>query len=101
MTSRSGVDDIVTVVVGDAHKEVRKITEPIDLLFLDADKDGYVFYLKRLLSLVRPGGLIVAHNMARPAPDPRYLEVITTDPELETLFLLMDGAGVAVSLKKR
>ena len=98
---RAGVDDIVTVIVGDAHKEVKQLKEPIDLLFLDADKEGYVFYLKRLLPLVKPGGLIVAHNMIRPPPDPRYLEAITTNPDLETVFLLMDGAGMGVTLKKR
>jgi predicted O-methyltransferase YrrM len=98
---RAGVEDIATIVIGDAHQEVKRLEEPIDLLFLDADKEGYVFYLKRLLPLVRPGGLIVAHNMARPAPDPRYLEAITTNPDLETVFLLMDGAGVGVTLKKR
>jgi len=98
---RAGVDDIATVVIGDAHKEVKKLAEPIDLLFIDADKEGYAFYLKRLLPLVRPGGLIIGHNMVRPPPDPRYIEAITTDPNLETLFMLMDGAGVGVTLKKR
>ncbi len=98
---RAGVDDIATIVLGDAHKEVKKLEEPIDLLFLDADKKGYVFYLERLLPLVRPGGLIIAHNMVSPPPDPRYIEAITTNPDLETLFLLMDGAGVGVTLKKR
>ena len=98
---RAGVDQIATVVIGDAHQEVKALEEPIDLLFLDADKEGYVFYLKRLLPLVRPGGLIVAHNMVRPPPDPRYIQAITTNPDLETVFLLMDGAGVAVTLKKR
>ena len=92
---------MVTVVEGDAHAEVKKLKEPIDLLFLDADKEGYVIYLKRLLPLVRPGGLIVGHNMVRPPPDPRYIEAITTNPDLETIFLLMDGAGVSVTLKKR
>ena len=79
----------------DGAKKVRPGEE------LDADKDGYVFYLKRLLPLVRPGGLIVAHNMAQPPPDPRYLEAITANPDLETIFLLMDGAGVGVTMKKR
>jgi predicted O-methyltransferase YrrM len=98
---RAGLDDLVTIVIGDAHREVKDLKEPIDLLFLDADKAGYIFYLKRLLPLVRPGGLIVAHNMARPKPAPQYLEAITTNPDLETVFLLMDGAGMGVTLKKR
>ena len=98
---RAGLDDIVTLVEGDAHDEVTKLKEPIDLLFLDADKQGYLDYLNKLLPLVRPGGLIVAHNMVRPPPDPRYIEAITTNPDLETIFLLSEGAGVGVTLKKR
>lgn len=98
---RAGVEAMVTLVEGDAHEEVARLSEPIDLLFLDADKRGYVDYLGKLLPLVRPGGLIVAHNMVRPAPDPAYLEAITTSPNLETIFLHMNAAGVGVTLKKR
>jgi len=98
---RAGVDGIVTLVEGDAHVEVTKLREPIDLLFIDADKEGYLDYLNKLLPLVRPGGLIVAHNMKSPPPDPRYVRAITTNPDLETVFLNMHSAGVAVTLKKR
>jgi hypothetical protein len=39
--------------------------------------------------------------MVRPAPDPAFVEAITTNPDLETIFLNMDAAGVGVTLKKR
>ena len=97
---RAGVDQIVTVVEGDAHQEVTKLNESIDLLFLDADKPGYIDYLEKLLPKVRPGGLVVAHNMVGQA-DPGYIKAITTNPALETAFLHMEGAGVGVTLKKR
>jgi len=98
---KAGVDDRVTIVPGDAHETVRQYQEPIDILFLDADKQGYIDYLAKLLPLVRPGGLIIAHNMSPRMADPDYLEAITKNPELETSFLLMEGAGVGVTLKKR
>ncbi len=98
---RAGVEELITLVEGDAHDEVTKLKEPIDVLFLDADKPGYIDYLNKLLPLVRPGGLILAHNMNSPAPDPRYIRAITTNPELETVFLHMDAAGMGVTLKKR
>jgi caffeoyl-CoA O-methyltransferase len=60
---RAGVDHLITLVEGDAHEGVTKLIGPIDLVFIDADKDGYIDYLNKLLPLVRPGGLIVAHNM--------------------------------------
>jgi len=98
---RAGVEPMVTMVLGDAHETVAKLKEPIDLLFLDADKEGYLDYLNKLLPLVRPGGLVVAHNMDQRMADPRYVKAITSNPELETLFINMATSGIAVSLKKR
>ena len=97
---RAQLQDLVTLVLGDAHEEVVKVRGPIDLLFIDADKEGYVDYLEKLAPKVRPGGLIVSDNMQIPAPDPRYVRAITTDPSLETLFLSMHGTGVGLTLKK-
>jgi predicted O-methyltransferase YrrM len=98
---KAGVDDLITIIEGDAHETVKQHKEPIDILFLDADKAGYIDYLKKLLPVVRPGGLIIAHNMRYPNPDPAYIKAITQNPKLETSFLLMEGAGVGVTLKKR
>jgi caffeoyl-CoA O-methyltransferase len=98
---RAGVEDIVVITEGDAHETAPRNKDPIDILFIDAEKEGYDAYLKELLPYVRPGGLILAHNMRRPAPNPRYVEAITTSPDLDTSFVLMDGAGVGITLKKR
>lgn len=98
---RAGVEELVTLVEGDAHQTVKDLKEPIDILFIDADKPGYPDYLTKLLPLVRLGGLIIGHNMHRPAPSPEYIKAITTDPALETVFLNMHAAGIAVTVKKR
>jgi predicted O-methyltransferase YrrM len=98
---RAGVEPWVTLIEGDAHEEVAKVTGPIDLLFLDADKEGYLDYLNKLLPKVRPGGLIVAHNMNQRQADPRYVRAVTTNPDLETVFLNMETSGIGVTLKKR
>ena len=98
---RAGVEDLITIVEGDAHETVKQQKDPIDVLFIDADKPGYPDYLEKLLPRVRPGGLVFAHNMRRPQPDPRYIKAITTDANLDTSFVLMEGAGVGVTLKKR
>jgi caffeoyl-CoA O-methyltransferase len=99
--ARAGLAGSVLSVLGDAHVEVANLAGPVDLVFLDADKEGYVDYLAKLAPKVRAGGLIVAHNMASPPPDPAYVRAVTTDPALETVFLSMDAAGVGVTLKKR
>ena len=96
---RAGVDKIVTLVMGDAHETVQNIKEPIDVLFLDADKEGYIDYLNKLLPLVRPGGLILAHNVNM-GQMPDFVRAITTDPNLDTVFQ-GQGQGLSVTLKKR
>jgi predicted O-methyltransferase YrrM len=98
---RGGVEDIVVITEGNAHETAIRNREPIDVLFIDAEKEGYADYLRELLPLVRPGGLILAHNMRVPPPDPRYIEAITSQADLDTSFVLMEGAGVGITLKKR
>jgi caffeoyl-CoA O-methyltransferase len=99
---RAGVDDIVTLVEGDAHETIKKLEGPIDILFLDADKSGYMDYMGKLLPLVRPGGLILAHNTTNAGADMQdYLKAVTTNPDLQTLFLHKNGRGMGVTLKIR
>ena len=61
--TKAGVSDIITVVVGDAHETVSQLEGPIDIVFIDAEKPGYRDYLDKILPMVRPGGLILAHNI--------------------------------------
>jgi len=99
---RAGVDGLVTLVEGDAHKEIGKIKDPIDIVFLDADKEGYMDYLKQLLPLIRAGGLILAHNTGSQAGAMQdFLKAVTTDPNLDTVFVNMTGMGVSITVKKR
>jgi caffeoyl-CoA O-methyltransferase len=93
---RADMADIITLVEGDAHAKVAEQTGTIDILFLDADKAGYVDYLKKLMPKVRKGGLIIAHNINLRMADPKYMEAITTNPKLETIV----RGGVAITLKK-
>lgn len=97
---RAGVEHMVTIVLGDAHETVTRLKEPIDLLFIDADKTGYLDYLNKLLPLVRPGGLILADNMSQPKPSPDFIKAIITNPNLETIFLNMQSTGIGLTLKK-
>jgi predicted O-methyltransferase YrrM len=93
----AGVEDHVTIIEGNAHEQLAKVKGPIDLAFIDADKGGYVDYLKKLLPLLKPGALVLAHNVDM-VPD--YVKAVTTDTELETIIYTA-GGGLAVTLKKR
>jgi len=98
----AGVSHLITIVEGDAHKTVTRLKEPIDILYIDADKTGYFDYFTKLLPLVRPGGLILAHDTTDKASQMQdYLKAITDNPELETIFLHKQPSGLSVTLKKR
>jgi caffeoyl-CoA O-methyltransferase len=99
---RAGVDKLVTIIEGNAHEKVKMLKGPIDIVFLDADKDGYLDYLDKLLPLVRPAGLILAHDTTDAGSLMQdYLKAVTTNPELETIFLHKQTTGIGVTLKKR
>ena len=61
----AGVGDRVEVVVGDARETLSGLQGPFDLIFIDADKDGYPDYFRAALRLSRPGTVIVADNVVR------------------------------------
>jgi len=99
--TQAGVEEVVTLIEGDAHQEVGKVKGPVDLVFLDADKEGYADYLKQLLPLLRPGGTVIAHNIDPGRADPAYLQAISTNPDLDTVFANFGSGGLSVTLKKR
>jgi caffeoyl-CoA O-methyltransferase len=66
---RAGVADRVEVRVGRAVDSLRRMIDlhepPFDLIFIDADKAGYVEYLDLSLHLSRSGTVILADNLIR------------------------------------
>jgi predicted O-methyltransferase YrrM len=94
---KAGVERLVNLVEGDAHKNIAQLKAPVDVVFIDAEKDGYVDYLNKILPLVRPGGLILAHNVDMVRD---YMAAVNSNPDLDTV-VYMQGGGLAVTLKKR
>jgi len=98
---KAGISHLITIVAGDAHKTITRLKEPIDILYIDANKTGYFDYFTKLLPLVRPSGLILAHNTTDQASEMQdYLKAVTNNPELETIFLHKQPSGLSVTLKK-
>ena len=64
--AQAGLAEKVEVRVGPALATLTAMEQtgeaPFDLIFIDADKDGYVAYLQKAVALVREGGLILADN---------------------------------------
>jgi len=116
---RAGFADRVEVVVGAALDTLPGLVgddrAPFDLIFIDADKQGYPDYLTWSLRLSRPGTLIVADNVVRdgavadPAStDPlvlgvrRFAELVAAEPRLAATTIQTVGVkgydGLAFAL---
>jgi len=53
----------ITIRMGPALETIKTLTDPLDLVFIDADKSNYANYYEACLPLLRPGGLIAADNV--------------------------------------
>jgi predicted O-methyltransferase YrrM len=66
---RAGLSEVVEIRVGDAHELLTDLAEkdegPFDLVFIDADKEGYPDYLEAVLPLIREriDGMTIARVM--------------------------------------
>ncbi|GAA3902938.1 O-methyltransferase [Actinoplanes auranticolor] len=106
---RAGVDDRIDLRLGRAAERIKELPdEPyLDLVFIDADKGGYVTYWNELVPRVRPGGVILVDNTlwSGRVVDPRsesdrfitgFNEVARNDPRVELVILpIADGLTIA------
>ncbi len=53
----------ITLMEGPALESLKNISGPLDMAFIDADKENYWNYYEAILPMIRPGGLIVVDNV--------------------------------------
>ncbi len=60
--SESGLENKVSLHIGNAMTIIPTLDETWDLVYIDADKPNYLNYYKLVFDRVRPGGFILADN---------------------------------------
>jgi len=98
---KAGLDNIIEGRIGDALKEIPKIDEEFDFVFIDAWKPDYKKYLDLVYPKLKKGGMITAHNVTgqgRQMSD--FLDAINNDPNLETRIDHSSRSGISISIKK-
>lgn len=101
----AGLTARVEVIVGPAAETLPSLEGPFDFVFIDADKQGNVAYLREALRLSRPGTAIVVDNVIREgavlegdSDDPRVLgtralfEAVAAEPRLSATAIQTVGA---------
>ena len=98
--AHAGLAHAVVLRLGPALDSLAQLhaehVEPFDLIFLDANKDGYPAYLTAALKLARPGTLILADNVIR---DGEIIDPNSTDPNVQGVrrFLELLAANPRIS----
>ena len=97
----AGLDDVVTVVAGDAFKAVPAEPGTFDFVFIDAWKPDYQKYFDMTFPRVRRGGLILAHNVLNKSIDMQdFLATVNTRADLLTAIVAPSSEGVSISVKR-
>ncbi|MDO5557355.1 MAG: O-methyltransferase [Clostridia bacterium] len=113
--TRAGLDNIINLYEGDAVEILPTINEKYDVVFIDAAKGKYPFFLEQALKKLNNGGVILADNVLykgyvmsdynkhkqRTAVRNlrEYLKEVTENKDLETQVLDI-GDGLAISKLK-
>jgi caffeoyl-CoA O-methyltransferase len=96
---RSPYGSRITLHVGPALETIERLEGAFDLVFIDADKPGYVDYYEAVLPRLAPRGLIVADNtlangqvVEGDPPIARFNEHVAADPRtVQVVLSVRDG----------
>ena len=110
-----GVEEKINIYEGDAVEILPTLNEKYDMIFIDAAKGKYPFFLKEALRMLAPNGVILADNILykgyvmsdynkhkqRTAVRNlrEYIAQVTNNPNLETEILEV-GDGLAITKRK-
>jgi caffeoyl-CoA O-methyltransferase len=113
----AGLQNKIELRLGNAHQLVPRFRAagPLDLVFIDADKEAYDYYYESLLPLVRVNGLIIFDNMlrggkvvdpvGRTEPGTRAVDELNrklaTDPRIQSVMIpIADGLHLVRKLER-
>ena len=106
---RAGVEDLITLHIGDAKDILQALPGPFDLVYVDANKREYLQYYDLVIDKLRPGGLLLVDDVLLGGkvyePDPScdrqtrgllaFNDTIAKDPRVEVAILpIRDGLSV-------
>ncbi len=106
---KAGLNDKITLHIGDAKEIITKLGKKYDLVFIDANKREYCQYYNLVFDYVTPGGYILADNVlwdgkvySDPVPTDaqtqgiyKFNEMVKNDPRVENVIIpLRDGLNL-------
>ena len=114
---RAEKEEQITLLEGDAKDVLETLTEPFDLIFMDAAKGQYINWLPDVMRLMKNGGVLISDNVLQEGDIieshylverrnrtiykrmREYLYELKHNPSLITSIIPL-GDGVTVSVKQ-
>ena len=98
---RSGMSPVVRQIQGDISDVLDGWEEPVDFVFIDAGKRGYLSSLKKLEPWLNEGAVIIADNMTDMQKQVQdYIDYVTTDEKYHSTLIDIDH-GLMISIYKK
>lgn len=114
---RAGKTNVINLIEGDAAEVLKTLSEPYDMIFMDAAKGQYITILPDVMRLLKKGGILITDNVLQEGEitEPRYgvvrrnrtiydrmrefLYAITHSDELQTSIMPV-GDGITLSYRR-
>ena len=98
---RAGLDDVVTVIEGDAFAEIPKLAGTFDFVFLDAWKPDYRKFFDATFPRLDAGGVFLAHNVVNKRDEMGdFLDAITERPDAWSTIVSPSSEGISLTYKR-
>ena len=114
---RTGKEEQITLLEGDAAVVLKEIQEPFDFIFMDAAKGQYIHFMPEVLRLLKKDGILVSDNVLQDGDIIESRYVVTrrnrtihkrmrdylyqlTHHETLVTSILPIGDGITVSVKQ-
>ena len=98
----AGLEKFIDIVHDDAKVFLTNVDYKIDLAFIDAWKNDYIFYFDTLVPKLNIGGCIIADNITYPESVrelmKKYQEHVRSKPNIRSQYLGI-GSGLEMSVK--
>lgn len=96
---KANMADYVEVLVGDARELLRHREEPVDLVFIDGEKDQYETYFDVVYKRLGVGSIVVADNVVSHEDELLdYVTYVQNHPNLESVTVPI-GWGLEITVK--
>lgn len=93
---RAEIPSTVEVLVGDALEIIPKLKGNFDLVFIDADKQQYLDYLRLIENKLHKGSVLIADNVKHA---PNYLDYVRHSGKYISKYISASAGGLEVSVK--